>query len=150
MTAIVRFERPAAYVLEQIGKHANEIRLAVRIKSRLLTAACENVGLSAVHAELCGGVLASVVDDLIAVGKLGRTDYERTKRKQRILATAVEPVCFALKAAIVASPVNGRAAVEHWDVICEQYEIGKFAWLLGVPTEMAWRYSRRMEKHATK
>jgi hypothetical protein len=96
-------------------------------------------------AELCGGLLASVVDDLVACGKLRRTDFERTKRKQRILAAAEEPAMSALRMAIAASPINGRAAVAHWDAICEKYEVGKLAWLLGMETETAYKYSKKVE-----
>lgn len=99
-------------------------------------------------AELCGGLLASVVDDLVAIGNLKRTDFERTKRKQRILATTEEPAKSALRIAVAASPINGRAAVAHWDAICEQYEVGKLAWLLGLDTETAYTYGKRMEKRA--
>lgn len=97
-------------------------------------------------AELCGGLLASVVDDLVAIGNLRRTDFERSKRKQRILASTEEPAASALRCAMAASPINGRAAVAHWDAICEQYEVGKLAWLLGVDTETAYTYGRRVEK----
>jgi hypothetical protein len=94
-------------------------------------------------AELCGGLLASVVDDLVTIGNLRRTDFERTKRKQRVLAAADEPAASALRIAIVASPVNGRAAIAHWDAVCEGYELGKLAWLLGMDTETSWGYGRR-------
>lgn len=97
-------------------------------------------------AELCGGLLASVVDDLVAIGKLRRTDFERTKRKQRILAAAEEPARSALRIAVAASPVNGRAAVVHWDTICEQAEVGKLAWLVGLDTETSYAYGRRQER----
>ena len=91
-------------------------------------------------------MLASVVDDLVVIGFLQRTDFERTKRKQRVLAAADEPAASALRCAIVASPVNGRAAVAHWDAICEGYELGKLAWLLGMDTETSALYARRVEK----
>ena len=116
----------------------------VRMQSASLTAACTGVGLSHDMAELCGGLLASVVDDLIAVSKLRRTDFERSKRKERILAAAEEPARSALRLAIAASPINGRAAVAHWDTICEQHEVGKLAYLLEMDTDTAWRYSRKM------
>lgn len=125
---------------------AERIRPLVRMKSPALTTACRQAGLPIELAEICGGLLASVVDDLVAIGKLRRTDFERSKRKQRILATTEEPALSALRCAIAASPVNGQAAVAHWDAICEKWELGKFAWLLGVDTETAWRYARKMEK----
>ena len=56
---------------------------------------------------------------------------------------AQEPALHALRIAIAASPVNGTAAVAHWDAIAEPYEIGKLAWLLGMDTEMAYAYGRR-------
>jgi hypothetical protein len=99
-------------------------------------------------AELCGGLLASVIDDLIMIGRLARTDFERTKRKERVLAAAREPADSALRIAIAASPINGRAAVAHWDAICDKYEIGKLAWLLRMDTDTAWRYSKKIEKRA--
>jgi hypothetical protein len=97
-------------------------------------------------AELCGGLLASVVDDLVTIGRLSRSDFERTKRKQRVLAAAEEPAASALRIAMAASPINGRAAVAHWDAICEKYEVGKLAWLLGMQTETSYRYGKKVEK----
>jgi hypothetical protein len=126
--------------------HQSRINALVRIKSPILTLACRQAGLPLELAELCGGLLASVVDDLVAIGNLRRTDFERTKRKQRVLAAADEPAASALRIAMVASPVNGRAAVAHWDAICEGYELGKLAWLLGMDTETSWGYGRRLEK----
>jgi len=126
--------------------HATRISALVRMNSPTLTTACRQAGLPIELAELCGGLLASVVDDLVAIGNLRRADFERTKRKQRVLAAADEPAASALRIAIVASPVNGRAAVAHWDAICEGYELGKLAWLLGMDTETSWGYGRRLEK----
>jgi hypothetical protein len=111
-----------------------------------LTTACRQAGLSVELAELCGGLLASVIDDLIAIGRLERNNFERTMRKQRILATAEEPAASALRIAIAASPINGRAAVAHWDVIADRYERGQFAFMLGMPTEPARLYSQRHQK----
>lgn len=124
----------------------DRVRPHVRIKSPVLTTACRQAGLPTELAEICGGLLASVVDDLVAIGKLGRTDFERSKRKERILAATEEPALSALRCAMAASPVNGRAAVAHWDAICEKWERGKFAWLLGLDTETAYGYGRRLEK----
>lgn len=97
-------------------------------------------------AELCAGVLASVVDDLVAVSKMRKTDFERTKRKARILSCASEPAASALRIAMAASPVNGQAALAHWDAICERHELGKLAWLLRANTETAYRYGRTLER----
>lgn len=97
-------------------------------------------------AKLCGGLLASVIEDLVTIGKLRRSDFERSKRKERVLAATDEPAGSALRVAMAASPINGRAAVAHWDCICEQHEIGKLAWLLGVDTETSEGYGRRLEK----
>lgn len=129
-----------------VDRHQDRLKLLVRMKSPTLTTACRQAGLPIELAELCGGLLASVVDDLIHIGNLRRTDFERTKRKQRVLAAADEPAASALRIAIVASPVNGRAAVAHWDAIAEGYELGKLAWLLGMDTETSWGYGRRVEK----
>jgi hypothetical protein len=118
----------------------------VRIKSPVLTTYCRQAGLPMDLAELCGGLLASVIEDLVAIGNLRKSDYERTKRKQRVLAASDEPACSALRLAIAASPINGQAAVSHWDHICEKWEVGKLAWLLGMDTETAWRYGRKSEK----
>jgi hypothetical protein len=126
--------------------HQERISVLVRMKSPTLTTACRQAGLPIELAETCGGLLASVVDDLVTIGRLRRTDFERTKRKQRVLAAADEPAASALRIAMVASPVNGRAAVAHWDAICEGYELGKLAWLLGMDTETSWGYGRRLEK----
>ena len=132
--------------VQTVGRHQDRIRLAVRMKSPTLTTACRQAGLPIELAEICGGLLASVVDDLVTIGRLPRSDFERTKRKQRVLAAADEPAASALRLAIAASPVNGRAAVAHWDAICEGFELGKLAWLLGMDTETSWGYGRRMEK----
>lgn len=114
--------------------------------SPVVTTHCRQAGLPLELAELCGGLLASVVDDLVTIGKLPRSDFERSKRKQRVLAAAEEPAMSALRLAIVASPINGRAAVAHWDAVCEKWELGKLAWLLGMDTETAYRYSKKVEK----
>lgn len=127
----------AAANADSIGKH-------VRLQSLTLTTACRKAGLPIELAELCGGLLASVVDDLVTIGRLPRTDFERTKRKQRVLAAADEPAASALRLAMAASPVNGRAAVAHWDAICEGFELGKLAWLLGMDTETSFGYGRRV------
>ena len=136
--------------VQTAARNTDSIERLVRLKSPALTTSCRQAGLPIELAELCGGLLASVVDDLIMIGRLRRTDFERTKRKQRVLAAADEPAASALRLAIVASPVNGRAAVAHWDAICEGYELGKLAWLLGMDTETAWGYGRRMEKRGAR
>lgn len=122
------------------------IRMHVRVKSDVLTMQCRQAGLPIELAEVCAGLLASVVDDLVTASKLPRSDFERSKRKERILAATDEPALSALRCAIAASPVNGRAAVAHWDAICENWERGKFAWLLGLDTETAYGYGKRLEK----
>lgn len=124
------------------------IRALVRTQSPALTTACRQAGLPIELAELCGGLLASVVDDLVTIGRLRRTDFERTKRKQRVLAATEEPAASALRLAMASSPINGRAAVSHWDAICEKWELGKLAWLLGVETETAYKYGKKVEKRA--
>jgi hypothetical protein len=143
----------AQYALEQATRHSTAIRAKlVRFSSPALTRDCVIAGLTTDLADLCGGLLASVIDDLITVGKLPRTDFARTKRKERILAACQEPASNALKIAIAASPINGRAAIAHWDALCgnkyERHEIGKLAWLLGVDTEAARRYGRRIEQRS--
>ncbi len=132
--------------IETAQKNAERISTLVRLQSPVLVTACKQHGLTDALAELCGGLLASVVDDLVMVGRLHRTDFERTKRKQRILAAAQEPALSALRIAIAASPLNGWAAVAHWDAICEKWEVGKFAWLVGVDIETAHRYGKKVEK----
>jgi hypothetical protein len=138
--------RLSQYAVETAASQSASIRPYVRMQSEALTTACRQAGLPLDLAELCGGLLASVVDDIIAISRLPRSDFERTKRKQRILATTEEPAKSALRIAMAASPINGRAAVAHWDAICEQYEVGKLAWLLGMETETAYTYGRRHEK----
>lgn len=140
--------RLSQHCVETAHSQADSIRVLVRVKSPTLTVACRQAGLPMELAEICGGLLASVVDDLVAVGKLRRTDFERTKRKQRILAATDEPALSALRIAITVSPINGRAAVAHWDAICEKYELGKLAWLMGMDTETGYAYGRRVEKRA--
>jgi hypothetical protein len=140
--------RLPGYALEQVSKHAPAIRSKlVRFTSPALTSACVDAGLTREQAELCGGLLASVIDDLIAISRLARTDFERTKRKERIIAACNEPASYALKIAIAASPINGRAAVAHWDAVCankhEKHDVGKLAWLLGMDTDGSRRYAQR-------
>jgi hypothetical protein len=97
-------------------------------------------------AELCGGLLASTIEDLITIGRLARNDFERSKRMERVLSIAEEPAISALRLAMAASPINGRAVARHWDAICEKHELGKLAWLLGMDTETAYRYGKKIEK----
>lgn len=132
--------------VQTVDRHQNRIRALVRMKSPILTTACRQAGLPLELAEICGGLLASVFDDLAAIGNMRRSDIMRTKRKQRVLAAADEPAASALRLAMAASPVNGRAVVAHWDAICEGYELGKLAWLLGMDTETSYGYGRRMDK----
>lgn len=146
MNALTTITRLPQIAVETATRHADSIRPLVRLESATLTTACRQSGLPIELARMCGGLLASVVDDLIAVSRLPRSDFERTKRKQRVLAAADEPAASALRCAIVASPVNGRAAVAQWDQVCEPYELGKLAWLLGMDTETSYRYSKRMER----
>lgn len=138
--------RLSQVAVQTASQHAVRISTLVRMKSPTLTTACRQAGLPIELAELCGGLLASVVDDLVAISRLPRSDFDRTKRKQRVLASTDEPAASALRLAIMASPINGRAAVAHWDAICEGYELGKLAWLLGLDTETSWGYARRMDK----
>lgn len=144
--------RPALsqVAVQTVVQHAESIQRLVRMQSTTLTTACRQHGLPIELAELCGGLLASVVDDLVTIGRLRRSDFERTKRKQRVLAAADEPAASALRLAIASSPVNGRAAVAHWDAICEhsneRHELGKLAWLLGMDTEAGYAYGRRFER----
>lgn len=140
--------RMSGYALEMVNRNSTGIRALVRTSSPTLTLACKRAGLPDELSDVCAGLLASVVDDLIEVSRLPRNNFERTKRLQRVLAAADEPAASALRIAIAASPLNGRAAVAHWDVVCEHYEIGKLAWLLGMETEMAMRYAKKVEKRA--
>src|SRR5574343_1228301 len=83
--------RLSQYAVEQTAAHATAIRSLVRIDSPTLTTACRQHGLPIELAELCGGLLASVVDDLVSVSKLPRSDFERSKRMERVLAACDEP-----------------------------------------------------------
>jgi hypothetical protein len=138
--------RLSQYAVEAASTHADSIRRLVRIKSPALTTACRQAGLPLELAEMCGGLLAGLVDDLVAVSSMSRNNYERTKRMQRVLQAAEEPQSLALKLAMAASPLNGRAAVAHWDAICDKHEIGRLAWLLGMDTDNAYRYARKREQ----
>ena len=122
------------------------IRKLVRMKSDTLTTQCRQAGLPIELAELCGGLLASVVDDLVAASKLRRSDFERAKRLERVVAATNEPAVFALRIAMAASPTNGRAVLRHWDQLCEHEERGMLAWLVGMRTDAAEKYSRRNAK----
>lgn len=138
--------RLSQVAVETVSKDLGRIRSFVRMESPALMTACRQYGLPIELAEACSGLLASVVDDLIAIGQLRRTDFERSKRKERILAAAEEPYASALRLAMACSPINGRAAVAHWDAICEKHELGKLAFLLGMPTELAYKYGRKLER----
>lgn len=138
--------RLSQFAVEQVLTHAARIRPLARIVSPSLTTACRQAGLPMELAELCGGLLASLVDDLIAASALPRTDFERSKRMERILATTEEPAVSALRLAMAASPTNGRACARHWDAICDKSEVGKLAWLLGLDTDTAYKYSKKVEK----
>lgn len=134
--------------VEMVDKNADRLAAFTRVQSDTLTTACRQAGLPLRLAEICASVLASVVDDLVTISRLPRRDFERTKRKERVLASAEEPALSALRIAIAASPINGRAAVAHWDTICESYEIGRLAWLVGFDTDTAHMYGRKMQKRA--
>ena len=138
--------RLSQYAVEQTAAHATAIRSLVRIDSPTLTTACRQHGLPIELAELCGGLLASVVDDLVSVSKLPRSDFERSKRMERVLAACDEPALYALRIAMAASPTNGRACARHWDAICEKSERGMLAWRLGLDTDEAHRYGKKIEK----
>lgn len=138
--------RLSQHAVDTASRHVDRIRPLVRVSSPALITACRQAGLPVDLAGVCGGLLASVVDDLVAIGRMHRTDFERTKRKQRVLAAADEPAASALRIAMAASPINGRAAVAHWDAICDKWEIGKLAWTLGMDTDTARRYAKKIEK----
>lgn len=134
--------------METVSRHADRIRPYGRVGSTALTTACRQAGMPLELAEICAGVLASVADDLITIGRLARSDFERSKRMERVLAATEEPVLSALRLAMAASPINGRACARHWDAICDKPEVGKFAWLLGLQTDTAYKYSKKVEKRA--
>jgi hypothetical protein len=138
--------RLSQYAMQSACEEIARIRPFVRKESTALTTACRQAGMPMELAEVCGGLLASVVDDLVAASGLPKSSFERTKRMVRVLKTAQEPASHALRLAMAASPINGEAAVMHWDAICEDRERGKLAWLLGMSTEAAWKYGKRMEK----
>ena len=138
--------RISQYCVESTVKQLPAIKAHVRLHSDVLTAAVRQTGLPTSIAEVCGGLLASMIDDLVAIGNLRQQDFERTKRKQRVLALAEEPALSGLRIAIAASPINGQAAVHHWDAICEKYERGKLAWLMGMQTDTSYGYAKRIEK----
>lgn len=140
--------RLSEYHVGRVAAATDQIRTHVRISSIKLTTACRQRGLPLELAELCGGVLASVLDDLGAIGRLRKSDLERSVRMEAVLAATDEPAASALRLAIAASPVNGRAAARHWDMVCEKPERGKFAWLLGLDTDSAQRYSKKLETRA--
>jgi hypothetical protein len=142
--------RISQYALESTVKQLPAINRMVRLQSATLTQAGIECGLPRPVAEVCGGLLASMIDDLVAIGNLRQADFERTKRKQRVLSLAEEPAASGLRIAIAASPINGQAAVSHWDAICEKYERGKLAWLLGMETDTAYGYGKKIEKMQNK
>lgn len=144
----IQIARLPQMAVETVSTHAMRIKPLVRIDSLALTTACRQAGLPLELAELCGGLLASVVDDFVQASLLPRTDFERSKRLERILAATQEPALSALRCAMAASPTNGRACARHWDNICDAGEAGKFAWLLGMETDNAYRYGKKIEKRS--
>jgi hypothetical protein len=138
--------RLSQYAVQTAIAHSDSIRTLVRIKSPALTTSCRQAGLPLEMAEICGGLLATMTDDLIEASRLPKSDISRTKRMQRILQAAEEPQACALKLAMAASPLNGRTAVAHWDAICDKHEVGRLAWLLGMDTGAAHRYARKREQ----
>jgi len=135
--------------VETAVRMQERIKTLVRVQSPAMTLACRQAGLPLELAEMCGGLLASVVDDLVTASNLRRTDFERTKRLERVIAACHEPAASALKVACAASPINGRAAIAHWDKVCESHDIGKMAWLLGMQDSVTGeRYGRRMGQRA--
>lgn len=143
MNQIARLPQTA---METVNLHADRIRPLIRISSPALTTACRQSGMPLELAEICAGILASVFDDLAEIGKLAKSDMMRSKRLERVLAATEEPAVSALRCAMAASPTNGRACVRHWDAICEPREIGKLAWLLGMDTETAYGYGKKMHR----
>lgn len=146
LPATIPTTRLPQFAVEQACAHAERIRPFARIASPLMTTACRQAGLPIGLAELCGAVLASLVDDLVTASKLPRTNFERAKRLERVIACTQEPIVNALRIAMAASPINGRACARHWDAICDKAERGRLAWLLGLETDNAQRYSRKIEK----
>jgi len=138
--------RMPQYAVSKAYEQVAAIRPLVRMQSVKLSTACRQAGLPNELAEICGGLLASVLDDLDAIGRLDRQSLERSVRMEAVLAATEEPAASALKIAMLASPINGRAAARHWDAICEKGERGKFAWLLGLDTDTAYSYGKKMEK----
>lgn len=144
-TAVARI---SSYGVAKVNEGLERIRPLCRVSSPLLVTACRQVGLPIDVALVAAGLLASVVDDLITVSKLPKHDFERSKRLERILAATEEPAASALRLAMAASPTNGRAAARHWDAICDKGERGKLAWLLGMQTDAAYNYSKKVLKRA--
>lgn len=140
--------RLSQYAIETAYRERGRIASLVRMQSDVLTLQCRQAGLPVELAEMCAGLLASVVDDLTAISRLSRTDFERAKRMERVLAATNEPAKHALVLAMVASPVNGRACARHWDAVCEKGERGKLAWLLGMDSETAYAYGKKIEKRS--
>lgn len=146
MNVITLHSRLPQHYVNTVATHAERIRLLTRVESTALTTACRQAGLPIDLAELCGGLLASVADDLHEASQLPRTAFERAKRLERVMAACEEPAASALRIAVAASPTNGRACARHWDAICDNHERGKFAWLLGMDTDTAYKYSKKVEK----
>lgn len=139
--------RLSQHAVETAYRERERIWPFARVQSAVILTACRQAGLPMDLAELCSGLLASLADDLIAVSKLPRTDFERSKRLERILSVCEEPSASALRCAMAASPTNGRACARHWDAVCDKAERGKLAWLLGLDTDSAYVYSRKREKN---
>lgn len=146
MNALVERPRLPQWHVNQVVSHLYRIRPLARVKSPALLLQCSQAGLPADVAEVCAGLLASVTEDLMFISTASRTSLERSKRMERVLAACDEPAASALRVAIACSPLNGKACVRHWDVVCDKHEVGRMAWLLGMQTDSAYKYSKKVEK----
>jgi len=97
-------------------------------------------------AELCGGLLASVVDDLVTIGRLPRLDFERTKRKQRVLRLLTSPQRRRYGWLSLRRRSMGARLWRTGTLFVRASSWAKLAWLLGMDTETSWGYGRRQEK----
>jgi hypothetical protein len=90
-----------------------------------LVAKARAAGLPADAAELACGVLTKVITCLDGAAKLRRgSGYARAKLIETALHACRPPVSDALRVAMVACPIDGRAMLRLWCEVADYHERG--------------------------
>jgi hypothetical protein len=89
-----------------------------------LLAKATAAGLPAECAELACSVLTRVIECLDTAGQMRRGTYGRAKLIETALQACRPPVSDALRVAMVACPVDGRALLRLWNEVADPWERG--------------------------